>query len=69
MGEFVEILDDRDLPIFIRKSEIVAVREMQNSFKENGFSVIVFLKSGLELRSKTGQQQLMARLNDEGETA
>lgn len=71
MSEFIEILDARDQPTFVRASEVVAIKEMQNSFKGNGgFSTILFLKSGLELRSKTGMHPLMQRLsgNDEKDT-
>ena len=68
MSEFIQVLDDQDLPLFIRAAEVVAVKEMQNSFEEHGgFYTILFLKCGREFRSKTGVHPLMQRLNGETE--
>ena len=69
MTEFLEALDERQLRIRFRMTEIAAVREQPNTIMETtGICTTVVLKSGMEIRLRTGLEALTRRLNGEGET-
>ena len=65
MTEFIELTSERGQQLQVLATEIAAVREMPSGAA--GYSAILVLRSGTEIRLRTNYARVMQRLADNDE--